>query len=164
MTAPFSFSKFVGLATAVTWTSGWILVADRVLKHLSQPGAGDTVLSVVITSVAVAFGSVMIYRVYPRYSIPSTKKTYPKESWSRLITGWLATIVWCGVGLIWNLAIFRVLLDSADKGRNANFVILIPFALVGLLLLLMVFTCAAVVLDSIFHLEDEASAETQRKE
>lgn len=159
MNSSFSFSKYVGFVTAATWTFGWMLVASRVVAYLGRPDAVNTSVSIFVTFVAVAFGIVMTYRVYPRFAIPSNSKPAPRESWYRLITGWLGTVVWCAAGVLWNIAIFRVLLESAEKGRNANFIILIPFTAVGLMLLLMLFTCVALVLDSIFHLGDEARPE-----
>jgi len=147
-----------------TWTLGWWLVTSHVIHHLSQSDSGNTTLSLVVSLLAVTFGCAMTLRLFPRYAIPSASKPTPKESWFRRIKGWFGAIVWCGAGVIWNLSIFAVLIESADKGRNANFVILIPFSAVGLVLLLVLFTGIALVLDTVFRLPNTAANESVESE
>jgi hypothetical protein len=73
------------------------------------------------------------------------------------VGSWLATVVWIVVGLVWNMAITRLLIDAAGKGRLSNLLVGIPFSLIGLFLLLVVFAAVGVALDSLLGLGDRST-------
>lgn len=154
MNSPFSFSKYSGVAAAATWTLGWVLVAGLVVLHIAASGGIAANLGLPVAVIGIVFGSFMAFRFFPRQPDSNDKSPSPPEPWHHRAMGSFAATVWCAVGLGWNLAVFGTLARSAINGQNLNFVILMPFSLIGLFLLLLVFVSITLVLDFLFRLAD----------
>ena len=132
------------------------MVAVPSVQHLSVASGFAAHFDLLVAVVGIAFGSLMAFRFFPRQPDNNSTRTSPPEPWYRRAMGWFGATVWCGVGVVWNLAIFNILVQSAIKGQSMNFIILIPFSLIGLFLLLTVFVSITLVLDFLFRLGDTA--------
>ncbi len=158
MNSPFSFSKYSGTAAACAWTLGWALIAICAMNSAKAPGNS------IVPVAATLFGAFTTYGTFPRTG-PSTANApdiepSPPEPWYRRLGGWFAILVWCGVGAIWNLAIFSTAIRAAAQGQSLTMVILIPFSLIGGFLLLILFTAIGILLDFIFQIKDETAPRT----
>jgi hypothetical protein len=69
----------------------------------------------------------------------------------------VAAAAWCGFGFVWNVAVIGSLIRASEAGQCLTVIILIPFSLIGLLLLLVVFTSLGVALDSLLHLGESSA-------
>lgn len=61
-------------------------------------------------------------------------------------------VAWCFVSVVWNLAVAGCLIRSADKEQVFLFLVLVPFSLIGLFLLLLLFTSVSVAIDSLLQI------------
>jgi hypothetical protein len=77
-----------------------------------------------------------------------TKDQPDTGSWSRRLIGWFAEFAWCAVAGLWNLAIEGWLIRAAQDGQFITLIILIPFSLIGWLLLLIRFVSIGVAIES----------------
>jgi hypothetical protein len=149
----FTFTRFTGITAAVVWTLGWVRIAILTAQHPLATNSTGAAARGIVSVIGVAVGCWLMFRSYPRGPDINTNKPSPPEPWYRHVTGSVATMVWCAVAAIWNFSIYAVLVQSAIRGQTANFFLLIPFEIIALFLLLLLFTCVGVVLDFIFRLE-----------
>ena len=154
MNSPFSFSKYAGVAAAAVWTLGWVLVADLAVNRYFRSGSGGALFNAIVAIVGIAFGGAETFWFYPRKPGINSSSPSPPEPWYRRAMGWFAATVWCFAAVVWNLATFGTLARSAIREQSLNFVILIPFSLIGLFLLLLLFVGITLVMDTVLQLGD----------
>ena len=139
------------------WTLGWVLSAACATQYWTS--SHDNI-PLAITAIVAALGCWMTVRTFPRNDkvraadIPGAQTA---ESWSRRISGWIATVVWCLVAVIWNLAVFSGIIRAVANGQYLSILIFVPFSLIGGLLLLVLFTAIGVFLDFVFQIKDETA-------
>jgi len=136
------------------WTFGWILVANLAVEHLAASGGDAALFNVMVAIAGIMFGCLETFWFYPRKPGISSSNPSPPEPWYRRAMGWFGATVWCLAGVVWNLAVFGTLARSATKGQSLNFVIMIPFSLIGMFLLLALFVGITLVMDTVFRLGD----------
>lgn len=153
MNSSFSFTRYASVAAGVVWTLGWGLVALVAGEHLDQTGNNAAWFNVLLTATVTIVGCWLTYRIYPRNDCGKVADNYPREPWSRRISGWFAGIAWCVGGLIWNWGVLGCLLHGATEGKNFAIVLMIPFSVIGWFLLMFLFVCVGTCLDSLFKLD-----------
>jgi len=79
----------------------------------------------------------------------------------RRIEGWIASIGWGAVAALWNLAVLNVLLRAAHDGNTTNILVMIPFSLIGWLLLIMLCVMISMGLDSLIKTIRGTSSHSQ---
>jgi hypothetical protein len=154
----FSFSRYVGTMVAIAWTTGWLVGADCAVRYWMAIGTTAALVNLFLTMLPVAFGMWMIYRVFPRDYGPqpvTPPDSSPPEPWYRRITGGVGLVVWCAVAVFWNMAVFSVIARGAAKGQTLNILLMIPFSVIGILLLFVLFTAIAMLFDSLGQVEDK---------
>ncbi|HEY1684903.1 MAG TPA: hypothetical protein VGG19_09075 [Tepidisphaeraceae bacterium] len=142
----FSFANFGCLLSTLVWTLGWVVVACiaiKTVRHVSNPSA---VVGVVTSVVMVLIGLRVISRSDKKAKAPK-KEPVEQPSLGRQIGGWVASLVWCGVALIWNIGIFGVLCQQAAKGSGWFMLLLVIWSLVGWFLLVILFVHIGGILD-----------------
>lgn len=143
-------SKYAGAAATIVWTLGWSLGAYRAAQNLIQPAVAPIVISLVTAALALV-GCVMTARLIRPLPIPrEEKKSEDTESTTKKIVGYLGVLVWCGVAIVWNLAIFGTLIRAASQKQLVIVLLMIPFSVIGWFLLNVLFVSIGLVLDSIF--------------
>lgn len=154
MNSPFSFSKYAGVAAAAVWTLGWVLVAVLAINHYFTSGSDGALFNAIVAIVGIVFGVAETFWFYPRKPGINSSNPSAPEPWYRRAMGWFAATVWCAAGVVWNLATFGTLARSAIHEQSLNFVILMPFSLIGLFLLLFLFVGITLVMDTVLQLGD----------
>jgi hypothetical protein len=71
------------------------------------------------------------------------------EPWPRRILGYLAVILFVGVAIAWNVGFLGRLVQAADKEEGWWMLVLIPWSLLGWLLLGMLFAAIGVMVRSL---------------
>jgi hypothetical protein len=155
----FSFSKFVGTATASVWTVGWAFTATHAINYWMSVGGGGMAFSNSIIPVAgTLLGIWIVFRIFPHEGrrIANTPDNSPSEPWYRHTFGWFALLIWCAVAIIWNLCVFHTTFLAASKGQLLLTVMMVPFSLIGGFLLLLLFTAVGMFLDFLFQIKDDS--------
>jgi hypothetical protein len=143
---------------AITWTFGWLVGADCAARYWMASSSGIALINLFLTMLPVAFGFWMIFRVFPRDYGPQMAQpadSSPPEPWYRRITGGVGLVLWCAVAVVWNMAVFNVAAHGALKGQTLNILLMIPFSVIGMLLLFVLFTAIAILFDSLGKVEDK---------
>jgi hypothetical protein len=135
----------------------WILVAIAAVGYSQKYHGGDA-FNAVIAVIATVFGISLAVRMCRQKLVADSAAPSPPEPWFRRVQGGFAAVVWCLVAVAWNLGVFGSLARSAREGQTLTLAILVPFSLIGWFLLLVLFTCIAVLLDSAFRLGGQPSA------
>jgi hypothetical protein len=73
----------------------------------------------------------------------------PGEPWPRRILGYLSGILFVGVAVAWNVGIISWLIQAADEKEGWWMLVVIPWALLGWLLLVMLFACLGALFSSL---------------
>lgn len=157
MKSAFSFSKYVGTATAFVWTIGWAFTATRAINYWMSSGNDLAWSNSIIPVTGTLLGVWTVFRIFPRegWHIANTPDASPPEPWYRRTFGWFALLVWCAVAIIWNLCVFHTTFLAATKGQFLLMVITVPFSFIGGFLLLMLFTAIGMFLDFLFQIKDD---------
>ncbi len=158
MRGTFSFSKQAWFAATAVWSCEWIAVGCVAVLHLNQFSDPTESTNVGIAGL-MAFLGIWLAAGSARRKDAAVEAGGNEQRlglWGR-VGSWLATVVWIVVGLVWNMAITRLLIDAAGKGRLSNLLVGIPFSLIGLFLLLVVFAAVGVALDSLLGLGDQST-------
>jgi len=143
----FSISRYSGVTAAALWTLTWVVAAYFAGERLlSSRGAVD-ILNVFVALACVAFGCWAIARSVPNHVCLLSGP----GPWSNRVGGWFAVIVWCIVATLWNTSMVGSLVRAAISG-HFTLVVMIPFSLIGLFLLITLFTCAGVAIDSLLQI------------
>ncbi len=131
----------------------WVVVAHYAIQRAEAVHDGSALLSVVIALAFTALGSLATIRFIRRSPVVQPEEKSPTESWFRRVLGWLGVLVWCLAGCAWNLAVAGCLARAARDGNAFIVLLLIPFSLVGWLLLLLLFVSIGVAIESVFGQE-----------
>jgi hypothetical protein len=156
MNPRFSASRYAGTAATAVWSLGWIGVASAALQRLDQSGADSGLGNLAVAAVLAVIGLMVTVRSARHLPAAGPEVEPHRERLARRIEGWVATIVWCGGGFVWNIAVFGTLIRAAGEGRTLTLLIMIPFSLIGWFLLLVIFTTFAFLIDSLLHIEQPA--------
>jgi hypothetical protein len=155
MSTTFQASKYAGITASAIWTFGWLVPAWLAGQRLAANSDKSSLGCIIVSAVFVVLGGGMTMRFCKRINYVAETKDQPETgSWSRRAGGWVGAFVWCAAAVVWNLGIEGTLIRAARDGQFITFLMLIPFSLIGWLLLLVLFTGIAVVIESLFH-EDE---------
>jgi hypothetical protein len=146
-----SFSKYAGVAATAMWTLGWVVAAYVAVEHLNVSRDSAALLSVVVTVAFSALGCGANIRFARRIPSVQQEEKPPAESLSRRIVGWFAEFVWVAVATVWTLAVDGCVVRAAHDGHLVTVLMMIPFSLIGWLLLIVRFVSAGMAIDSLLH-------------
>lgn len=86
------------------------------------------------------------------------RKYHPRQHWNgpvgsatRTVRQWFGAAVWAGVGIVWFVAMLSALVECARSGNIVGFLILIPFFLIGCVLLLLAMKIIFVACRGLWH-------------
>ena len=154
----FSASRYAGVAATLVWSLGWIAAACVALLRLGQAGADRGLVNMAVGLVLAALGLIVTVRSARHKPAAEPEGKPIHESWAHRFGTWVATVAWCGIGFVWNVAVFSSLIRASYAGQCLTLLILIPFSLIGLFLLLVMFTGLGVAVDSLLHIGQPTSA------
>jgi hypothetical protein len=133
------------------WTIGWVVAAYFAVEHLDVSRDSAALLNVVVTVAFSALGCGAAVRFARRIPSIQQEEKPPAESLSRRIVGWFAEFVWVTVATVWTLAVDGCVVRAAHDGHSIALLLMIPFSLIGWLLLLVRFVSAGMAIDSLLH-------------
>ena len=147
----FSASRYAGVAATLVWSLGWLASACVALQRLGGSGVDAELVNVAVAVVLTALGLIVTVRSarHKPAAEPEAKTTH--EPWAHRFGSWVAAVAWCGVGFFWNVAVIGSLIRASYAGKCLTLLIMIPFSLIGLLLLLVTFTSLGVAVDCLLH-------------
>lgn len=160
MNSTFSASRYAGVAATLIWSLGWLAAACVALQRLGGSGADAGLVNVAIGVVLAALGFTVTVRSarHKQVAEPEAKPTH--EPWAYGFGSWVAAVAWCGVGFVWNVAVIGSLIRASYSGQWLTLLIMIPFSLIGLLLLLVVFAGLGIAVDSLLHIGQSSTSAT----
>jgi hypothetical protein len=142
-------SRYIGGITTGLWTLEWIVSGYRAFQHIMVASNFASSLNLVVTLVCSVFGCIMTSRTLRRIpGVQTEEKPEVVESWPRRIVGWIGVFVWCAVAVIWNLAVCRTLVTAAADGQAIIVLVLIPFSVVGWVLMNVLLVTIRVMVES----------------
>ena len=144
-----SASRYSNTLATVVWTAGWIAAAGAAVLRLVGSFDGWASLAVAVSVTLAAWGCLRAYSTAAaeRVAVP-TEDTAAAGPWHRRVLGWLAALVWCGAAVAWNVGITVTLIRLAGDGRGGMVLFLVPWSLIGLFLLRVLFASVTVAVAS----------------
>lgn len=160
MNTSFSASRYAETAATAVWSLGWIAVACAALPRFDPSGNDTGVLNLAVALVLAVFGLRAAVRSVRHEPAAEHGGEPTRERLARRVEGWVAAVVWCGVGFGWNVGVFRALIQAADEGRTSTLLIMVPFSLIGWFLLVVIFTGLGIGIDSLLRLGQSSTSAT----
>ena len=158
------------LATAV-WTLAWLAAASVAVAHVVEVIDGAALGGLAVAVLMAGIGCLAVLHfvrcclqhpqacadascadsaAQSKDQMQAKEHSSPSPETGRIIDPILRrffTIIWCGVAIVWNVGCYFAMLHSASHGRAWFMLMLIPFSLVGLMLLLGLFAALAAVIE-----------------
>jgi hypothetical protein len=135
-----------GTIASILWAIAWAAVASVAVRRAMRTPDGFAVFGAAVSVVVCGGGCLLAWRGLRsdhRWSARN-RSNFPL---GRRLTGWLASIVWCGVGAIWNIGVFGLLFRAADAGRGFWLTVLVLWSLIGWVLLAILFVGVGSIID-----------------
>ena len=149
-------SRRPGISATGVWTLAWLAAGCTAVRSAwASPNASAWLgAAVALLMVAVCFwvlvrllrGGRAFRQVGP---VAHSWHRPPREPWPRRIMGHLAVILFLGVAVAWNIGFIGRLVQAGDEGEGWLMLVLIPWSLLGWLLLVMLFAVIGVTLSSL---------------
>ncbi|MEM9251572.1 MAG: hypothetical protein AAGB29_04400 [Planctomycetota bacterium] len=137
-----------GIGAWTTWSLEWTIVCvvaiDRAVMATSVMAVCVATTSLIITTVAW-WWTVPQWRTTPNVFLENTEDEH-RSLVGRAI-GWFAAAVWSAAAVIWNVTTTAALIQSAESANLVTVLILIPFSLIGLFFLLVLYAGVGVVIE-----------------
>lgn len=141
--------KFGCLASLLVWTCGWVMVGWTAIQRFSKsPDVSSFVGMSVSCTISVLAALLLVVAARNRGGGAVSRVSTP-ESISRKVQGGFVAVVFCVIAVMWNVGIFRALIEEARQGRGFFMTFLVLWALIGLFLLLILFTSISVAFDAL---------------
>ena len=144
-----------GISATVVWTLGWLAAACVAIRRAALCSGGSAWLGAGVAVLMVALHSWVLVRFLRRgrfrWTGPVGRSEHRpfREPWPRRIMGYLAVILLVGFAVAWNIGLIGWLVQTADEGEGWWMLVLIPWSLLGWLLLVMLFAGIGVMVDSL---------------
>jgi hypothetical protein len=145
--------NFGCLSTMIVWSIGWITVACLAYRRFNEH-AGFSAFVGLAVSVFFSFiaGSLALSMLRNARSVSMTASFLRSTpSFARRASGWLATVGWCLVAVLWNFGVFGLLARCAKEGDGWFILFGSIWAIIGLIPLLVLFTALSTAVNSLFH-------------
>jgi hypothetical protein len=144
---------WVGIAATGVWAAAWLAAACAAVRRTVQAPDASAWLGVAVAVLMAALCCWVIVRLLRRgYPVRRTSSVAPsgyrpvREPWPRRVVGYLALILWLGAAVVWNVGFIGRLVEAADQGEGWWVLVLIPWSLLGWLLLFILFTSVGVMI------------------
>lgn len=142
-------ANFGFLAATFVWTLGWIATTAIAAERVRESSDVPSVVGLVVATTFASIGIWLVVRMIARTKVSEPETPTPKEPWFRRITGWFVWIVWGGAAILWNFGIIGWQLRMARDGGGWLMLILLPWSLIGWLLMGVLFVGVGVLVDSV---------------
>ena len=109
---------------------------------------GWAMLAVLVSGAVAVWGWLRVYSTASAERSPVPVDTTGTERAHRRVLGWLAALVWCGAAVAWNVGMIAAQIRLAGDGRGGTVLLLVPWSLIGLFLLRVLFASVTVAVDT----------------
>jgi hypothetical protein len=143
-----------GIAATGVWTLAWLAAAYAAVSRAAASADASAWLGAGIALLMVALHSWVLLRLLrtDRHQVSpaarSEHRTYG-EPWPRRLLGYLAVLLFVGVAVAWNVGFIGWLVQAADEEEGWWMLVLVPWSLLGWLLLVMLFAALGVIFSSL---------------
>jgi hypothetical protein len=146
-------ARCVGIAATGVWAGAWLAAAGAAVRRAVQAPDVAAWLGAGVAVLMVGLCSWVIVRLLRRgHPVRGTGSVAPfgyrpvREPWPRRLVGYLALVLWLGAAVVWNVGFIGRLVEAADQGEGWWMLVLIPWSLLGWLLLFILFTSVGVMI------------------
>jgi hypothetical protein len=145
-----------GISATVVWALAWLAAACIAMSRAAAAPTVSAWLGVGVALLMVALHSWVLLRLLRRGRAfhpvgPVTRSWHRpwREPWPHRILGYLAVILFVGVAVVWNGGFIGRLVQAANEKEGWVMLVLIPWSLLGWLLLIMLFATIGVLFRSL---------------
>ncbi len=129
---------YAWLTAAAIWTMQWVLVAGIAgSRALRFPDLASIVGACAAVSLVLWGSRATLRATRPRISFVRNRQS-EAGSCAKLPGKWIVALIWCAVGLGWNVAVFSMLILAAWKGNGWLILFLLLWSFIGLFLLFII--------------------------
>jgi hypothetical protein len=134
-----------GISATVVWIVAWLAATSVAIRRAAHSPDGWAWLGAGVGLLMVALHSWVLVRLLRsvrfRWTGPVARSEQRlfRERWPSRMLGYLAVVLFVGVAVAWNLGFIGRLVQIADEGEGWWMLVMIPWSLLGWLLLVMLF-------------------------
>ena len=129
---------YAWLTSAAIWTMQWMLVAGIAgARALRFPDLASIVGACAAVSLVLWGSRATLRATRPRLRFVTNRQS-EAGSCAKLLGQWVVALIWCAVGLAWNVAVFSMLILAARKGNGWLILFLLLWSFIGLFLLFII--------------------------
>jgi len=140
-----------GVSAVGVWTLGWLTAAYTPVRRVVAFPDGWAVLGAGVALLMTALGCWLTGRLLRNGRaiqrggrVARSERGTFREPWPRRIFGFCAVIFFVCFAVMWNIGFISWPIQLADEGEGGLMLVLIPWSVIGLFLLIMLFAVIGV--------------------